>query len=605
VQELDGLAGLIRSYAWDSRGRQLYVQTGANVYYEITNPHGDVVALASSSALMGTVHFDAWGNRLTTSGTAIPYGFQGSEGSWTSVTTGFVSMGARWYYPKVGRFLSSDPAAGTTEPRTPLAGMRWLYALDSPLRNTDPSGLGVCWTEEAISCSPHYKPPPDPPQAAPADCDRNCPNATSSDSSYSPPPPPKPVPSRPTPKSQPKHSCAWWDVACKAKQAWNDTTNAIGAAWNYCKSSDICKTVVTIGVGVVVFAGCEAITAGVGSVGCAIAAGAVSGAVSGAMDCKSGQSMGGCIAAGAAVGAVTGLVGGVAGKVIATVGTKIAGAVISRLSSKLAAGEQNVIKDVVQACMRNSFAAGTLVLMADGTRKPIEQVQPGDMVMAGDPENDIVRPEPVEVVIVGHGLKHLYDIQVDGDVIEATYNHPFWVIETQSFVWAQNLVPGQHVLLADGRAPPITAISHHDEITTVYNLSIESIHTFFVGSASVLVHNCPENVAGGLTKGANGALRDPATGRFAPNPNTAAKLVSDGTHGNSLNSPRPATLYAKYDAKGVFQKFGISQNPGARYSKVKLNGGYLEEIITGPRAWIRQIEYHMNTLEPGPEMVRP
>lgn len=37
------------------------------------------------------------------------------------------------------------------------------------------------------------------------------------------------------------------------------------------------------------------------------------------------------------------------------------------------------------------FASGTLVLMADGSRKPIEQIQPGDLVLAAsdqDPEID-------------------------------------------------------------------------------------------------------------------------------------------------------------------------------------------------------------------------
>ncbi|MFV2088989.1 hypothetical protein, partial [Micromonospora sp. LOL_021] len=34
----------------------------------------------------------------------------------------------------------------------------------------------------------------------------------------------------------------------------------------------------------------------------------------------------------------------------------------------------------------NSFAPGTNVLMADGTTKPIEQVKPGDTVIATDPE---------------------------------------------------------------------------------------------------------------------------------------------------------------------------------------------------------------------------
>jgi RHS repeat-associated protein len=141
VQELNGANAVVRSYAWDTTGRQLYVKTGANVYYEITNPHGDVVALASTNALAGTVHFDAWGNVLGSSGTTIPYGYQGSVGSWTNPTTGFINMGARWYYPKVGRFLSSDPAAGSANPRTPMPGLRWLYGLDNPLRYRDPNGL--------------------------------------------------------------------------------------------------------------------------------------------------------------------------------------------------------------------------------------------------------------------------------------------------------------------------------------------------------------------------------------------------------------------------------------------------------------------------------
>jgi hypothetical protein len=130
-----------------------------------------------------------------------------------------------------------------------------------------------------------------------------------------------------------------------------------------------------------------------------------------------------------------------------------------------------------------------LVLMADGSRKPIDQVRPGDWVIAGDPQRGTVRPERVQFVIIGYGLKHLYDIHVDAGVIEATYNHPFWVVDKQTFVWAEDLAAGEPLLLADGRAPPITAVSHHDQLTTVYNLSISEIHTFYVGPESALVHN--------------------------------------------------------------------------------------------------------------------
>jgi len=413
-------------------------------------------------------------------------------------------MGVRWYDPRQGRFVSSDPAAGSAALTSPLQRERWLYAIDSPLVYSDPTGMYLlcdedtaCFYKETQAAptgsntqqTPSTSPPPpyhssghddwynDPP----TDCDQACVDAAIAKSQQ--------ILAQQAAAKAKQKTCDWWDAVCKAKQAWNATTKAVGDAVNFCKSSDICKTVVTIGVGIAVFAGCEAITAGVGSLGCAVAAGAVSGAVSGALDCKSGQSMAGCVAAGAAIGAVTGLVGGVAGRVVAAVGGKIAGAVISRLASKLEAGEENTVRDLAESCAVNSFAAGTLVLMADGTKKPIDQIQPGDVVMAGDPQTGVQRAEAVKRVIVGRGLKHLYDIHVDGDVIEATYNHPFWVVELQTFVWAQDLVPGEHLLLADGRAPPITSISHHDEITTVYNLSILSIHTFYVGRIGALVHN--------------------------------------------------------------------------------------------------------------------
>ncbi len=145
IQELDSSNAVLRSYAWDG-DRQLYAKVGANAYYQITNPHGDVVALANATALVGTQHFDPWGIlTYTPSGTTTPFGFQGAMGSWTNATSGFVIMGIRWYYPNTSQFLSSDPAAGTAAPRTPINRARWLYALNDPVDHADPTGLiGVC-----------------------------------------------------------------------------------------------------------------------------------------------------------------------------------------------------------------------------------------------------------------------------------------------------------------------------------------------------------------------------------------------------------------------------------------------------------------------------
>ncbi|MGH3389011.1 MAG: polymorphic toxin-type HINT domain-containing protein [Actinomadura sp.] len=98
----------------------------------------------------------------------------------------------------------------------------------------------------------------------------------------------------------------------------------------------------------------------------------------------------------------------------------------------------------------NSFVAGTLVLMADGSRKPIEQVQAGDAVLAADPETGDTRGRTVLDTITGEGDKRLVQITVDtdgakgakSDAITATDGHPFWIPDLGTWLDAGQLRPG-------------------------------------------------------------------------------------------------------------------------------------------------------------------
>jgi hypothetical protein len=50
---------------------------------------------------------------------------------------------------------------------------------------------------------------------------------------------------------------------------------------------------------------------------------------------------------------------------------------------------------------------------------------------------------------------------------------------------------------------------------------------------------------------------------------------------------RHATLYAKFDKDGNFEKWGNAhrKDPNKRYSSKELAGGRAEPIATGPRSW--------------------
>jgi RHS repeat-associated protein len=168
----------------------------------------------------------------------------------------------------------------------------------------------------------------------------------------------------------------------------------------------------------------------------------------------------------------------------------------------------------VRWCRNNSFAPGTLVLMADGTYKPIENVEVGDMVLAADPETGVTEPQPVEDTITGGGDKTMVAVtiaigtapsaMIGGMTVPrgtptgqwtasiiATDNHPFWVTSQEAWLEAGDLKSDHQLMDIDGSPVSVTAVAVRTQKLTVYNLTVPDIHTYYVvaGGAAVLVHN--------------------------------------------------------------------------------------------------------------------
>lgn len=158
--------------------------------------------------------------------------------------------------------------------------------------------------------------------------------------------------------------------------------------------------------------------------------------------------------------------------------------------------------NVGESCpIPNSFVPGTMVLMADGSAKPIEDVEPGDKVKVTDPETGETGVETVTAAIKGDGVKHLIKITIDTDgehgtetaEVTATDGHPFWVPELGEWIDATDLQSGQWLQTSAGTYVQITAIKRWSvQRATVHNLTVAYTHTYYVlaGSTPVLVHNC-------------------------------------------------------------------------------------------------------------------
>jgi hypothetical protein len=156
-----------------------------------------------------------------------------------------------------------------------------------------------------------------------------------------------------------------------------------------------------------------------------------------------------------------------------------------------------------RTCGLSSFAAGTTVLMADGSRRPIEDVDIGDRVWSSDPATGQSGGWPVTALISSGGRKHLVDVTVapDGvlggptETITTTDRHPFWVVGENRWVDAADLYLGDGLLTPSGKPATVLESREYTRTGRVYNLTVAGPHTYNVTvGVDLLVHNataCP------------------------------------------------------------------------------------------------------------------
>jgi hypothetical protein len=134
------------------------------------------------------------------------------------------------------------------------------------------------------------------------------------------------------------------------------------------------------------------------------------------------------------------------------------------------------------------FIAGTPVMMADGTLKPIEQVQVEDLVLSRDERTGQTAPQRVLRKWDHKDRPTLLLILANGERIETTREHPFH-IAGEAFVAAGHLKPGACLSTRTRHEAEVAALEPQADRVVVYNLTVENFHTYFVGDSGLWVHN--------------------------------------------------------------------------------------------------------------------
>ncbi len=167
------------------------------------------------------------------------------------------------------------------------------------------------------------------------------------------------------------------------------------------------------------------------------------------------------------------------------------------------------------------LVAGSLIEMADGTTRPVNKLQPNDLVLSRNPQTGKTEPERVTGTVSRQAavLVTLTFINTKtgtvAETIICTPEHPIFV-QGKGSIPAGMLASGDLVMTRDGKPLVVKAVTwQRDEKHgfIVYNLTIQDDHTYFVGivNGGIWVHNaCKLKYVGG------GTLESPAGLRYSP-----------------------------------------------------------------------------------------
>ncbi|MCS0637856.1 LamG domain-containing protein [Streptomyces sp. LP05-1] len=570
------------SYSRDADGGLLGVRTAVSSVLALTDVHDDVIGqfTADGEALTGSASYSPFGKVLNSQNLLGQLGYQSG---WTDPETAKVNMAARWYSPETGQFNSRDSVGLDPVPDS-IEANRYAYANDNPMTGTDPTGHWFGFVKKAFKKvarkvkkavkSAYHKVKKAVKKAAKVvrKAAKRIKHAVKravrkvyravrktvryvSDSvrrvkryvkrtyhrvkRYA----HKVV--KHVKRAVRKVAKAVKHVAKKvvkaAKKVGRAVKKAAKATANFVKQH--ASTIASVAVGVAVFAGCTALTAGAGAIACGALAGAAAngvgylmsdgpktlggfamaagvGAVTGALGGAAGGAAsgavgrllagaGGRVATGAAMGAAGGGAEGAVGYGVSCVASEegcsvggaakataigaatggIFGAAASKFGPKSKSQRSDdASPDTPRGCPASrtphSFTGLTGVLMANGTVKPISRVKAGDTVLTAEPGSKKKEKHKVKAVIVTKTDKEYVDVVVSTKAgprtIQTTRHHQFYEVIRNSWTQATDLAPGRRLQNADGTPTPVLDIRRYTAHRVTYDLSIEGLHTYHV-----------------------------------------------------------------------------------------------------------------------------
>jgi hypothetical protein len=252
---------------------------------------------------------------------------------------------------------------------------------------------------------------------------------------------------------------------------------------------------------------------------------------------------------------------GVAG-VVAKHGDEIMGGVgaVAKTGDDLVRGGIKWVDDTVGAAC--SFTPTTLVATPTGN-VPIGELEVGDLVTARDEATGETSTRAVEAVLI-HEDAITGTVVIDGQNVETTPEHPFFSLD-RGFVPAAELRVGELVASEAGDPGRVDAVAWNGGPQRMWNLTVATDHTFFVGTGGWWVHNAcklPDELAEGANAQTGVSVYLGENGGQNVNVGITNDIARRGAqHGERFRLSPIADDLTRGQARAVEQAL-IERNPG-------------------------------------------
>ena len=133
------------------------------------------------------------------------------------------------------------------------------------------------------------------------------------------------------------------------------------------------------------------------------------------------------------------------------------------------------------------FIFGTLVRTPLGWAE-VQDLAVGDEVYSWNEETEKIEACKVSKVME-HQVPFVWQLGVGGENLMVTTEHPFYLADKKEWAPVKNLEPGTLVQQFDGAPVKVDSLMTVVGDRSVYNITVDGNHNFFVGNRGFLVHN--------------------------------------------------------------------------------------------------------------------